>query len=569
MNLPTRPRLFVGRDDALARLDAAVRDTGPVLVQAVHGLGGIGKSTLAARWAERHRDAFTPIWWITADSEAALDAGLVAFATALQPGLDKLLSSAALRERAVQWLASRDGWLLILDNVNDPAHIAEVLARLPRGRILVTSRRATGWPDTITALRLDVLSLREAVRLLTGILARAGVTADVVDLAAVCAELGCLPLAVEQAGAYLAQTGVTAAEYLGLLAEHPAQMYQEGEEGRAGQRTIARVWQVTLDALADDPLPGRLLKVLAWYAAPDPIPRDLLYHLDDQPAVVRAIGRLAAYNMITLNHAHHAVTVHRLVQAVARTPDASDPHRQPEDITDSRTRAIAALAAGLPDNWRDPATWPTWRSLLPHLNALVTYASNDPATGYLLNHAALFLADQGNLAEASRYFEQALIDCRRVLGDDHPNTLALVNNLATTYESAGDLQRAIPLYEQALIDCRRVLGDDYPDTLTSVNNLAAAYESAGDLQRATPLYEQALTDRRRVLGDDHPDTLTSVNNLACAYQTAGDLQRAIPLYQQALTDCRRILGDQHAVTRAVYGNLRVPVCQAEMRQPLR
>ncbi|WP_416904456.1 NB-ARC domain-containing protein [Micromonospora echinospora] len=271
VNLPVRRRLFVGREDALGWLDSVARDPGVVVVQAVHGLGGIGKSTLVAQWAATHRDDYRPIWWITADSPAALDAGLVALTVALRPGLGAVLPSSALQEWAVRWLGCHDGWLLILDNVTDPGHITDLLARLPHGRILVTSRRATGWPDIVTPLRLDVLEPQQAVDLLTGIVSRADAVIDPADAAGVCAELGYLPLAVEQAGAYLAETGVTAGDYLRLLAQHPADMYRDGGEGRASERTVARVWQVTLDALADDPLPGRLLRALAWYA-PEVIP---------------------------------------------------------------------------------------------------------------------------------------------------------------------------------------------------------------------------------------------------------------------------------------------------------
>jgi tetratricopeptide (TPR) repeat protein len=120
-----------------------------------------------------------------------------------------------------------------------------------------------------------------------------------------------------------------------------------------------------------------------------------------------------------------------------------------------------------------------------------------------------------------------------------PRELLCLRREPEPHRDSGDLDRAIPLYEQALTGCRRVRGDDHPNTLTSVNNLAGAYESAGDMGRAIPLYEQALTDCRRVLGDDHPDTLSSVNNLASAYRSAGDLGRAIPLFEQALTDSRR------------------------------
>ncbi len=563
VNLPVRRRLFVGREDALGWLDSVARDPGVVVVQAVHGLGGIGKSTLVAQWAATHRDDYRPIWWITADSPAALDAGLVALTVALRPGLGAVLPSSALQEWAVRWLGCHDGWLLILDNVTDPGHITDLLARLPHGRILVTSRRATGWPDIVTPLRLDVLEPQQAVDLLTGIVSRADAVIDPADAAGVCAELGYLPLAVEQAGAYLAETGVTAGDYLRLLAQHPADMYRDGGEGRASERTVARVWQVTLDALADDPLPGRLLRALAWYA-PEVIPRSLWQHTGDgheEPAVVRAIGRLAAYNMLTVDPTSRAVTVHRLVQAVARTPDPDDAHRQPDDITTARTTATTALITALPDDWRDPGTWPAWRALIPHIDTLASHTrapttdSDRVALAHLLNPAGMFLRDQGNLPQAIAYLKQALTDFWRVLGNDHPATLTSVNNLASAYESAGNLRQAIPLYEQTLTDRRRVLGNNHPDTLASMNNLAGAYESAGNLRQAIPLYEQTLTDRRRVLGNNHPATLTSVNNLASAYESAGNLRQAIPLYEQTLTDRRRVLGNNHPATFTSVNNL--------------
>ncbi|MEV0896599.1 tetratricopeptide repeat protein [Actinoplanes sp. NPDC049802] len=570
-HLPMADGLLLGRGEELRLLDAAVADP-LVLVQAVHGLGGIGKSTLVAHWAAGHRDRFAPVWWITADSAAGVDAGLVAFAGALQPGLSQVLPSEALRERALGWLAVHAGWLLVLDNVTDPGDLAGLFARVAPdrvgGRMVLTSRRATGWPRLVSTLRLDVLPVDAAVELLTGLAARDGVAVDRVEAEAVCTVLGLLPLAVEQAGAYMAETGTGGRDYLRLWETYPADMFRDGGENRRAERTVARIWRVTLDALraGGDDLPERLLRVLAWYA-PDDIARGLVDGIGEgEPATRRALGRLAAYNMITLNAGVGTISVHRLVQAVARTPDSGDPYRQADDITAAHMAALRALAAVLPD-WQDPAEWPRWRRLLPHLNAATRSASqaadNDlvTTTAFLNNRHGLFLEGQGDVRAAILLFEQALADRRRVLGDDHPDTLTSVNNLAGAYRSAGDLGRAIGLFEQALADRRRILGDDHPDTLTSVNNLAYAYRSAGDLGRAIPLFEQALADRRRVLGDDHPNTLTSVNNLAYAYRSAGDLGRAIPLFEQALADRRRVLGDDHPDTLTSVNNL-AGACQA-------
>jgi NB-ARC domain len=310
-----------------------------VVVQVVHGLGGVGKSTLAARLAAAHAAEYTLTWWITAATPADLDAGLAELAVALQPALTGALPLEALQEGAVQWLAARSGWLVILDNVTDPADVAPLLARAPAGRYLITSRRASGWHATgVVPVRLDVLDAAEAQALLAAILSP-DQPREADGAAGLCAELGFLPLAIEQAGAYLAQAGATPREYLGLLARYPAAMYQAAAEGGDAARTIARIWRVTVDRLAGDPLAGQVLRILAWYA-PDGIPRTLLDGLADPPAVLRAVGRLAAYNMLTTDAG--TLALHGLVQAVTRTPTRATPTVTPRRSTPPGTRPPAS-----------------------------------------------------------------------------------------------------------------------------------------------------------------------------------------------------------------------------------
>jgi len=526
---------------------------GGVVVQAVHGLGGVGKSMLAAQWAAAHAAEYRLTWWITAATGADIDARLASLAVALQPALTGVLPLEALREGAVQWLAAHPGWLVILDNVSDPADVAPLLARAPAGRYLITSRRASGWHGTAVPVRLDVLEAAEAQALLAAILGpvRPGEADGAAEL---CAELGFLPLAIEQAGAYLAQAGATPREYLDLLAFYPAAMYQAAPEGGDATRTIARIWHVTLDRLADEPLAGQVLRILAW-CAPDAIPRTLLDGLADPPALLAAVGRLAAYSMLTAGAG--TLAVHRLVQAVTRTPDPADPHRAPQAIDAARDQATRQLAGAVP-GWQDPAGWPEWRMLLPHIDALASHAPPDTdtsATASLLNQAGLFLNRQGQPGRATGYLQRALAGYVRVLGADHPDTLTSRNSLAYACQDAGDRGRAIVLLEQTLADRLRVPGADHPDTLTSQNNLAIAYQDAGDRGRAIPLFEQTLADTERVLGADHYDTLGLRSNLAYAYQVSGDLGRAIPLYERTLADTERVLGADHPQTKMVRDNL--------------
>jgi len=544
-NLPTRPGLFVGRAEELARLDAALAAPGGTV--AVHGLGGIGKSTLAAHWAAAHASDHALTWWITAATPADIDTGLAALAAALQPALSGVLPLEALREGAVQWLAAHKGWLLILDNVTGPADVAPLLARTPTGRYLITSRRATGWYGTAASVPLNVLADAEAADVLTEIVTYYG-PRDLDGVAELCEELGYLPLAIEQAGAFIAETGTTPREYLALLDQYPATMYRASAEGGDASRTIARIWDVTLDRLAGEPLPGRILRVLAWYA-PDAIPRSLLGGQADPTALLGALGRLAAYSMLTVTEG--TLAMHRLVQAVARTPDPDIPHRNGRAIDQARDMATILLAAAVPRNPVDPSGWPSWRALLPHIDALASHVqpeADTPVTAWLLSAAGVFLHNQGAVSRAIAYHERVLAVSTRIMGDDHPNTLATRYNLAADYHIAGDLRRAIPLYERALADSTRVLGEDSPQTLNLRSNLAGAYQQAGDLGRAIPLHEQALADSVRILGDDHPDTLTSLSNLADAYRSAGDLGRSISLNEQALASSIRVLGEDHPQT---------------------
>ncbi len=553
--VPAEPGVFVGRNRELARLGSAVAGSGSrAVVVAVHGLGGVGKSTLAARFAELHADRFSPLWWISADSPAAVETGLGELAAALAPETATLPSEQRV-ELCIRWLATHEGWLLVLDNVTSPQHTEGLLSRVRTGTIVITSRHRSGWRAAET-VALDVLAEDEATALLAGIMRLEWPEADPTGANQLCEELGWLPLAIEQAGAYLAHTRTSPAAYLEMLARFPARTFTATAEGGDAQRTMARVWHVTLDHLTDTPSVGRVLRQLAWFAS-DSIPRDLLACAVGGPELSEALGRLAAYSMITWTE--DTVAVHRLVQAVTRTPDPTDPHRRPADIAAARDSTATALSAALDGvDARIPTDWHAYQRVLPHARALLEYAMPDTDTTHtsrLLNELGRYLHGQGELGTAIAYLTRAGDSYQRLHGPDHPSTLTSRNNLAAAYRAAGDLGRAIPLYEATLTDRERVLGPDNPSTLNSRNNLAAAYRAAGDLGRAIPLYEATLTDQERVLGPDNPSTLNSRNNLASAYQAAGDLGRAIPLLEATLTDNERVLGPDNPNTLTSRNNL--------------
>ncbi len=567
-NLPSRPGQFVGRESELVSLTSMFASSGPVPVTVVYGLGGIGKSALVARWAASKAHVNSPILWLTADTASEVTAGLVGFATRLQPALAQAIEADQLGERALQWLATHTGWLLVLDNVEDFSVIAPVLARVGTGgRVLITSRRASGWQPGTAIVRLGVLEPSESLRLLAGLLTGAGPRYE--DGAAeLCATLGHLPLAIEQAGAYLAQDPfLTPRAYLQLLADYPAQMFAQEALDTDSERTIARIWRITLDRVADiEPAAVELLQTLAWYA-PDAIPLALCQIPKHDPLTrSRALGLLAAYSMITPDPATSTVSIHRLVQAVARNADSANPHSQPDAIARARFHAADTLCSDLP-NLHDPATWSAWRALLPHVDALASYSiTSDVPTADLIAticvYSGRFMADQGLYAGSLAYLHRALTDWQWILGVDHPDTLAAASSLAYGYLQAGMGEEAISLAERTLASQERVLGSDHPETLSTCNNLASAYMEKGRFEEGISLAERTLAARERALGSDHPDARMSRRNLAAAFASVGRLDEAIPLLQRNLAEDELILGPDHPETLLSRSNLAAAHLQA-------
>ncbi|MFF1902926.1 tetratricopeptide repeat protein [Kitasatospora sp. NPDC058218] len=566
-NLGPRP-VCVGREDELAWLRRVLDTDGSSAVTqspTVHGLGGIGKTTLALSYAHLHRHTYSLRWWINAESPARIEQSLAALAARLAPTWAANSSELERATWALNWLHWHQGWLLVLDNAEDPRDLHPYLGSLIGGHLLITTRRATGWPRGTPTRALGVLAPDEAAALLCDPDPTPHERGEARLLAA---ELGHLPLALDQARAYLDQNRTV---------------------GIDSRRTIARIWTQTLEALADrDPLAVTVLHTLAWLA-PDDIPVTLLSRLaEDEDDIAEALGALASYSMITLTPT--TVGVHRLVQTVLRTtPD----HR-------GRTEAEHAIAHAF-DALPEPGTAPSaaWDSVIPHLTALATTAPTDHhdtltadhyaaasqylhAQGHSIHAIPLLLAEltlheqalggapgtltcRNNLAYAYReagdldraipLLEATLAELEPMLGDTHPNTLTSRNNLANAYHAAGDLDRAIPLLKTTLAQREQVLGDTHPRTLAVRNDLGSAYYEAGDLDRAIPLLRTTLAQQEQVLGLTHPDTVISRNNLANAYHAAGDLDRAIALLKTTLAQAEQVLGDTHPRTLSVRNNL--------------
>ena len=558
-NLPRPPaRVFVGRASALGQLRGSLADdANAVVTQAVYGLGGVGKSELALHHAATCRAEYSLVWWIPAEDTAQIQAGLAALTTRLCRGTGAAVTTEEAAEWGTGWLQAHRGWLLILDNVNEPTDVELLLGELSGGHVLITTRRDTGWEQIADPIRLDVLDPGPAAELLA---TRTGYrdTTSQDAVAAIATELGYLPLALDQAAAYITQTRLTPAVYLQRLHEHPATMYAAAASGQA-QRTVARVWDITIEAIRARQLPAiNLLHILAYYA-PDNVPRIILGGGDEtvRLAVDDALGVLASYSMITLTP--QTVSMHRLVQAVilARHPTAEESATfggGPPEIT--ALEWLDDAIRGNPET--DVAEWPLLRVLIPHageLSARIPPGDQPRRLARIQNHIGLFQGSQGQHEQALALLESALKITEAALGSDDPLIAVRLDNLALAYGDLGQNGKALPLQQRALRITEAALGPDHPDTATRLNNLATTYSALGQSGKALPLQQRTLQIIEVALGPDDRLTAISLDNLAYTYRALGQPDKALPLRQRALRITETAHGPDHPDTALRLNNL--------------
>jgi len=514
----------------------------------LHGLGGIGKTQLALSYACRYRDDYKLGWWIPAENLATITAALADLAPQL--GVHEDLPTNELTLRIRQALADRQDWMLVFDNAGKPSDLEPFWPDRGIGHVVITSRHHA-WRSMATPLPIDPLPLNEAVELLEQ---RTG-QRDQVAATALANALGRLPLALEQAAAYIETQQLSIARYAELFEQRRGELLAKGGAvAHAG--TVDATLSLAFEALRQATPAAAQLLILCALLAPDQLPLDLfLDHPDLLPEPLakvapdpltrsETIGALYSASLLTPD-VDSTARIHRLVQDVIvhHTPKA--------DLPVWVERAVKWLAADFPSRPEQPSEWPRCALLLPHARVALSHARRvrhtSQATATLLHVAAVYLLVRlAHLAEARDAAEQALAIRRALYGEaDHPNVAASLNNLGMVVHIMGELRDARAFYEQALAIRRRLYGGeaDHPDVAASLNNLGMVVHIMGELRDARAFYEQALAMRRGLYGEaDHPDVAASLNNLGRVLRNLGDLPGARDYFEQALAIHRRLHG---------------------------
>ena len=557
-DVPTRNKNFTGRNDILDRLregassrvTAVLPESGPhssesdpdnLVPQGVHGLGGVGKTAIAIEYVYRYRSEYDLVWWIAADqlpsvrgslAELAQRLGLEASPATGVDGLIAVVRDALLRGEPY----SR--WLIVFDNADQPEEIRGLIPPGP-GDVLITSRNHR-WESVIRTVPMDVFRPEESRDFLLKRVRKGLTDADADRLAK---ELGHLPLALEQAGAMLAETGMPADEYLRLLKEHVGEIMNEGPPS-GYPRSMTAAWKLSVDAVKRSrPQALEVLRCCAFFG-PEPIPRDVFRRgvqetgtavaevLSNPIATASVMRELARYALVTLDG--NAVKVHRLIQALLRDELTA------EQRAAYRHEAHLIMAAAAPYDPDDATNWSRFQDLMPHVNAEATelHQSREFAVRSLARGVIRYLYQSGDytsaLALTERFIEQWTADS----GPDDENVLQAQRHLGNIQRLIGRYHESYKVTEEALARAQVALGEDDPTTLSLRTGLGANLRANGSFAAARELDTESLVLLESKYGATDGRTLRLLSSLALDHGLVSDYTTAQELYERAFAAMR-------------------------------
>lgn len=546
---------FTGREEQLKRLEEGLKkQRATAVTQAIAGLGGIGKTQLATEYTYRHVGEYEVVWWVRAEEGVTLAADYGALAVEL--GLVGIeVEIAGQVAAAKRWLEGHQDWLVVFDNAEKPEELRGYLPKGTGGHVLITSRNQH-WGRLAGVVGLVVMRREEAVRFL---LERTG-QKDAKAARELAELLGDLPLALEQAAAYMTASGRSMGSYLPLfrgqmdkvLARREAQPDEEDYPA-----SVLTTWQMAFERLEEECAGGaKLLKLLSFVAA-EALPVGAIEQgklFEREMELDEALAGLRKYSLVEMVGEEQMV-VHRLVQAVTRA-------RLGEEERKAEVAAMVEWMNGaFPFESDKVESWEASRPLVGHLLTVAAYAEEGGVApggaGQLLNQVGRYLRVRAEYGAARECLERAVKLYEAAYRPYYPKVATVVNNLGNVLQDLGDLEGARVAFERALQIDAKIYGTDHPKVAIDINNLGLVLRDLGDLEGARAAFEQALGIGEKVYGSNHPDVARDVNNLGGVLHALGDLEGARAAYERALGIFRRFLGEEHGNTRIVRGNLEI------------
>ncbi len=581
-NIPYRRNpFFTGREDVLRRMHALLHASSAAALtqpQAITGLGGIGKTEVAVEYAYRFRDEYQAVLWARASSRDTLTSDFLALAALL--GVPEAQDHAVTVVAVERWLEVHSGWLLLLDNADDLTIVRDFLPVGGKGHIVLTTRaQATG--AVASSIEVEKMAAEEGALLL---LRRARVLAPQAALDAASAAdnalarsivetLDGLPLALDQAGAYIEETACGLSGYASLYQRRRGQLLRERGELISGHpESVVATWTLSFEKVEQISFAAADLLRFFAFLSPDAIPEEMITegagelgpHLQavssDPFALDAGLRELLKYSLVRRDLPSKTLMVHRLVQAVLT--DSMGERRRREWAE----RTVLAVNKAFPDV--EFSTWQRCERCLSHalmcaeLIAQQQFAFLEAVR--LLAQTGLYLQERAHYAQAARLFQHALAMQEQLLGPEHPDVATSLNRLAFIDYLQGRYVLAESLFLRALSIQRKVLGPRHPDVATTLNNLGVLFRAQGKYGQDLQFHRQALEIREATLGPDHPEVAFSLNNIGTGYRAQGKYAEAKSLLRRALAIQEKALGSDHPDLAFSLNNL-ARVSQSEHR----
>jgi tetratricopeptide (TPR) repeat protein len=538
--VPPPNRLFTGRQAVQVQLRAALTAPTPTRVadpQALVGMGGMGKTQTALAYLYAYRHAYRRSFWINAASIEDLNAGLAALAEELGLSQAPLASRQKALERVHAWFRDASEWLLVLDNADDLSQLAPHFPRHHGGHLLLTTR-AQNTARWAAAVPLATFAPEEGALLLLRRAGRLGAHESLSQAPATLVaaaqelsqELGGLPLAINQAGAYLAETACSLEEYLQSYRERGLALLDR--TGDPDHASVRLTFGLALEQMQSRAVFGAVaveLLLLCAFLQPDAIPEGVLatYQKEHFEA---AYAAFLAYSLVSRNPESQTLTIHRLVQLAAREL------LSPEERAPWRQRAVHAVADATPDfEYED---WPLCEQLLPQWRVCARLIQEDrlqtPQAVHLLYQLGRYLRARASYDEAAGVLDAAITLSEQVHGSVHLTTADVLEECACLCREQDRAQEAEALHLRSLEITETREGVAHPHTAGKLHNMALFYSQKQDFPRAEALFVRALA-----IWEAHPevDTLfmaATLTQLAGVYRYQELYTKAEPYSRRAL-----------------------------------
>ncbi|KMK63757.1 hypothetical protein Y699_09530 [Aspergillus fumigatus Z5] len=510
---------FLGRQDELDKLWQYLqpKNSQSRKVAILHGLGGIGKTQLAIRFARDHKHDFTAIFWLSGKDRSTLLQSLSSIFLRL-PGQSLNIEAAndeEVEQRAryvLRWLALEGNscWLIIFDNIDQYSpfsgaggayDIGEFFPGADHGSILITSRLQK-LTELGKSFPVNKLNSDDAVKLL---LQSSHLSADITiresesnaDTLSLASRLDGLPLAIVIAGAFMRETGTSVTEYLQHYQESWSELQvQSNPERHYRKGNMLQTWMISYREIHKrDPHAAKLLLLLAhfdnrdiWYGLiksshhSSNVPDWLKKTISSELAFKIGVKPLIGFSLLEIKEQKRGYAMHPVVQDWCIHLASRD-----ETMVSTQFNELALISVGYTVPTPSERNYSELqRRLMPHANYVHHRCCTDTdiAVWGAFDGLGDLYSNQGKLKEAEEMYQRALAGFKKALGPDHTFTLSAVNNLGALYLEQGKLKEAEEMYQRALAGFKRALGPDHTFTLSAVSNLGSLYKDQGKLKES-------------------------------------------------------------------------------------